>query len=429
MTKSQIVNKKYLLFAMLLFLGLFCLTFLVNEVFASTENCYLDKNSDGEYIISDSCSNTYNDSGKTVYRCLGVPCTDKAPVQIDYCLNYGDSDFNCTNPLTGALINSACTLVVNTGPSYDVMNPSSASQYQLGPYKGLIEEVEDCYYTGDPVPGYCSVCNDTNRLGPTSVLLTSCPFYSEAITQELGSKTTTGFANCDLNYTGGEIYHGAACAAGDLVTMYHNGTLSYRLDNGFDSLRNHYAVFIYQDGTVLQATGAECSSDNMANCAEINSGSICSPAGEWVGQDEYTPIPTNPDFLQYLWSMYGERSYYPTCTLGWFLEKDLQGNVINGVMTSIGCFPRTSSGLAAAVIRIMLGVSGVVALGLAVYAIITIVSQGDNPDKVKESYGNLAKIGIGLAIVILSIVILRLIGIHILALPDFGGGSITNIGG
>jgi hypothetical protein len=92
-----------------------------------------------------------------------------------------------------------------------------------------------------------------------------------------------------------------------------------------------------------------------------------------------------------------------------------------GIPTQIGCFPTTTKGVTVAVLRIVMGLAGIVALGIIVFGIISIMTQSDNPEKLKESYSRIIFAVIGLIVIILSVFILRFIGITVLNLPSFGG--------
>lgn len=137
-----------------------------------------------------------------------------------------------------------------------------------------------------------------------------------------------------------------------------------------------------------------------------------------------------------VWSLPASEDYNVTCDLNPLFhfptgEYELGEPVIEdeGVDTAIGCFPTTPKGIVTAVLRIFMGIAGLVALGIIITNIIRIMTGSDNPETVKDAYSRITYAAIGLVVIILSVFILRFIGIHILNLPQFGGSTLEQIGG
>jgi len=121
------------------------------------------------------------------------------------------------------------------------------------------------------------------------------------------------------------------------------------------------------------------------------------------------------------WSSPPSESFNTTCPLNPIFQFEVEGPTSTGLQTTgidtaIGCFPSTPEGIATAVLRIVMGISGLVALVVIIASIVTIMTSADNPEKVKESYSKITYAVVGLVLIVLSIFILRFIGIKILNL-------------
>jgi|GEM_PF-6068370 len=113
-----------------------------------------------------------------------------------------------------------------------------------------------------------------------------------------------------------------------------------------------------------------------------------------------------------------------TCPLNKLFQFEVEGPTSTGLQTTgidtaIGCFPSTPEGIVTAILRVLMGISGLLALVIIVASIVTIMTSADNPEKVKESYSKITYAAIGLVLIILSVFILRFIGINILNLSNF----------
>ena len=104
------------------------------------------------------------------------------------------------------------------------------------------------------------------------------------------------------------------------------------------------------------------------------------------------------------------------------LEKELNSclNCANkgGYLSAIGCIPlQTNSLLAVFLLKIGIGLAGILALLCIIYGAITLqISQG-NPEKVKKAKEMVMACVMGLLMVIFSVFILRVVGVNILKIP------------
>ena len=133
------------------------------------------------------------------------------------------------------------------------------------------------------------------------------------------------------------------------------------------------------------------------------------------------------------WRQPTEPSVLKNCTLNpifryYILSKGREATLeTSGVPTAIGCFPSTIEGIVTVLLRIFMGISGLVALLIIIISILTIMTNPDSPEKVKESYSRITYAVIGLIMMILSVFILRFIGINILNLPKFGATILSRL--
>jgi len=87
--------------------------------------------------------------------------------------------------------------------------------------------------------------------------------------------------------------------------------------------------------------------------------------------------------------------------------------------TAIGCIPVDPSLFVQTFITLIIGLAGVIAFLLMVFAAIKIILAGGNPEKLQAGKEMLTSAIIGLILIIFSTVILELIGVHILQIPGF----------
>ncbi len=99
---------------------------------------------------------------------------------------------------------------------------------------------------------------------------------------------------------------------------------------------------------------------------------------------------------------------------------DIHGQCGEGAIdTAIGCIPTDPSSLVQTVISFIIGLAGVIAFLLMVFAAIKIILAGGNPEKLQAGKEMFTSAIIGLILIIFSTVILELIGVHILQIPGF----------
>jgi hypothetical protein len=87
--------------------------------------------------------------------------------------------------------------------------------------------------------------------------------------------------------------------------------------------------------------------------------------------------------------------------------------------TALGCIPVDPSLFVQTFITLIIGLAGVIAFLLMVFAAIKIILAGGNPEKLQAGKEMLTSAIIGLILIIFSTVILELIGVHILQIPGF----------
>jgi hypothetical protein len=93
----------------------------------------------------------------------------------------------------------------------------------------------------------------------------------------------------------------------------------------------------------------------------------------------------------------------------------------DGINTAIGCIPIGSQGgLIGFVLSWAIGIGGGIAFILIVSAGFLILTSGGNPQRLQSGKELLTSAISGLLLLIFSIFILRIIGVDILKIPDFG---------
>lgn len=93
------------------------------------------------------------------------------------------------------------------------------------------------------------------------------------------------------------------------------------------------------------------------------------------------------------------------------------GDGKDGVLTAIGCVPEEPSELIKKFFPFLLGLGGVVAFSLIVFSGIQILTSGGNPEKIQGAKETITSAITGLLFIILSLFLLRLIGVDFLGLP------------
>lgn len=90
-----------------------------------------------------------------------------------------------------------------------------------------------------------------------------------------------------------------------------------------------------------------------------------------------------------------------------------------GILTAIGCVPTEPTELVKGVSKFITGAAGGIALLLMVIGALQVVTSGGNPEGVKAGQERLTSAAIGLVFIILSVTLLRIIGVDILNIPGF----------
>jgi hypothetical protein len=91
----------------------------------------------------------------------------------------------------------------------------------------------------------------------------------------------------------------------------------------------------------------------------------------------------------------------------------------NGAWTALGCIPVEGSGFTNWIVKFSIGIGGGIAFLLMLFGAFQIILSGGNPDRIKAGREMItAAIG-GLLLIIFSVLILRIIGVDLLAIPGF----------
>ncbi|CAN5170860.1 hypothetical protein BH09PAT2_BH09PAT2_00330 [soil metagenome] len=106
-------------------------------------------------------------------------------------------------------------------------------------------------------------------------------------------------------------------------------------------------------------------------------------------------------------------------------EACMKGNTIDGqpkkVYTALGCIDTSFEGIVSQVFSIGIGIAGMIALGCIVYSSFLMQTSQGAPEQVQKAQENITSCITGLVLIILSIFILRIMGVDILRIPGFGG--------
>lgn len=92
----------------------------------------------------------------------------------------------------------------------------------------------------------------------------------------------------------------------------------------------------------------------------------------------------------------------------------------NGVQTALGCIPTDPLALVKWIFPYLLGLGGLAAFSLIVFSGIRILTSAGNPEVVQGAKETITSAITGLLFIILSLFLLRLIGVDILQLPGLG---------
>ena len=105
------------------------------------------------------------------------------------------------------------------------------------------------------------------------------------------------------------------------------------------------------------------------------------------------------------------------CTSSSTTEDNITCDSGNGVQTALGCIPTDPRELVKWVFPYLLGLGGLSAFSLIVFSGIQILTSGGNPEKIQGAKETITSAVTGLLFIILSLFLLRLIGVDVLELP------------
>jgi hypothetical protein len=104
--------------------------------------------------------------------------------------------------------------------------------------------------------------------------------------------------------------------------------------------------------------------------------------------------------------------------------KNLICNEGSGINTAIGCIPiNDTNAFIGFILRWAIGIGGGIAFLLVLYAGFMIMSSSGDPERLKAGQELLTSAIAGLIMLIFSVFILRVIGVDILGLKEFGFGQ------
>ena len=105
---------------------------------------------------------------------------------------------------------------------------------------------------------------------------------------------------------------------------------------------------------------------------------------------------------------------YQSCMKCNYLEK--------GVWTAIGCvYSDFSKTIKEVIFPVAIGFAGLISLGCIIFASFTMQTSAGDPEKIKKAQELITSCIAGLIVIIFSVFILRVIGVDILRIPEFGG--------
>jgi hypothetical protein len=142
-----------------------------------------------------------------------------------------------------------------------------------------------------------------------------------------------------------------------------------------------------------------CSSNEISNCAQD-----CS---------QVEPTPTLGLSFQVI--------PCPTVNIDEWNNRNDQNDLppMDGIQTALGCLPSSPQGLLAVLFRIAIGIGGGIAFLLILYGGIRMMIARGDPKGIQEAKEILTSAIVGLLLIILSMFILRVLGVDILSIPGF----------
>lgn len=171
--------------------------------------------------------------------------------------------------------------------------------------------------------------------------------------------------------------------------------------------------------------GSICYTGNV-NGDTLKPGSQCGNLSDW----KYGTDGKNPPGVPHCWTGFccdpNQNPPTPTPDQGTVKTQGLppgctatSSGGCSQVETAIGTIPTDPSGLVQTIFRILLGLSGGVAMLLIIAAGYEMMTSQGNPEKVKGARERLTSAIVGLLFIIFSLAILQIIGVEILQIPGF----------
>lgn len=103
------------------------------------------------------------------------------------------------------------------------------------------------------------------------------------------------------------------------------------------------------------------------------------------------------------------------------MKQNLDFGKSNKFYSAIGCIDTSFEGIIGQVFTLGIGAAGMIALGCIIYSAFIMQTSMGNPEQLQKAQENVTSCITGLILIILSIFILRILGVDILRIPGFGG--------
>lgn len=92
----------------------------------------------------------------------------------------------------------------------------------------------------------------------------------------------------------------------------------------------------------------------------------------------------------------------------------------HGSWTVFGCLSHEPSGFASFILRFSLGIGGGIAFLTMLFGGFCLLTSAGNPGRINQGKKMIFYSGLGILVIIFSVFILELVGVHILGIPEFG---------
>lgn len=103
------------------------------------------------------------------------------------------------------------------------------------------------------------------------------------------------------------------------------------------------------------------------------------------------------------------------------VECDTPAGPKTGIQTALGCIPaKNPTQFVGWILRFAVGIGGGISFLLIIFGAIKVLTSGGNPENVKAGQEMITSALTGLIFIIFSLFLLKLIGVEILQLPEFG---------